>query len=79
MQTSVAGRSPGYRYFIVHGDAEIDLLCAARQQVCAPLDGRDLLAELPPPKDPRLDFDRLTMAETYPDVYLEMRIGRPIG
>jgi hypothetical protein len=69
----------GYRYFIVHGDAEIDLLCAARQQVCAPLDGRDLLAELPPPKDPRLDFDRLTMAETYPDVYLEMRIGRPIG
>jgi hypothetical protein len=55
------------------------LLCAARQQACAPLDGRDLLAELPPPKDPRLDFDRLTMAETYPDVYLEMRIGRPIG
>jgi hypothetical protein len=38
----------GYRYFVVHDDAEIDLRCTAQQRVCAPLpDGRDLLAGPP--------------------------------
>lgn len=70
----------GYRYFVVHAGAEIDLRPTARQRVCAPLpDGRDLLADLPPPTQAALDFGRLRMAEAYPDVYLEMRINRPIG
>jgi hypothetical protein len=70
----------GYRYFVVHAGAEIDLRSTAQQRVCAPLpDGRDLLADLPPPTHAALDFGRLRMAEAYPDVYLEMRINRPIG
>jgi hypothetical protein len=69
-----------YRYFVNHSGAEIDVRCAAQQRVHAPLsDGRDVLADLPEPTHSALDFSRLMMAETYPDVYLEMRISRPIG
>jgi hypothetical protein len=69
-----------YRYFVVHEGTTIDLQPTAQQQVCAPLpDGRDLLEGLPPPTDSALDFGRLRMAEAYPDLYLEMRINRPIG
>ena len=70
----------GYRYFVVHAGTEIDLRCTAQQQVCAPLpDGRDLLTDLPEPTHPAVDVGRLKRAETYPDLYLEMRINRPIG
>jgi hypothetical protein len=70
----------GYRYFVIHDGDEIELECAAHQQVCAPLpNGRDLLTELPVPSHAALDFSRLQMAETYPDLYLEMRKNRPVG
>jgi hypothetical protein len=70
----------GYRYFVVDDGVEIDLRCTAQQRVRALLpDGRDLLTDLPQPTHPALDLGRLKMAETYPDLYLEMRLNRPIG
>jgi hypothetical protein len=65
----------GYRYYVVHHGAEIDLRPTGNQQVGAssPDSGRDLLATLPPVSSVALSRERLAMVEQYPDMYLEMR------
>lgn len=65
----------GYRYYLVDGGAEIDLIPLGHNQVTAPSPavGGDLLVKLPPASSGALGSDRLTMVEQYYDMYVEMR------
>lgn len=64
----------GYRYLVLRGDQQVDVVEHGHQRVAALLaDGTDLLASLPDGDEPHADLDRLTMVETYPDLYLTMR------
>ncbi len=64
----------GYRYMVAHDAEEIEVTETAHQRVAAlASDGTDVLAGLPDGDEPHADLGRLTMVETYPDLYLSMR------
>ncbi|ORT47063.1 hypothetical protein KBI5_21850 [Frankia sp. KB5] len=64
----------GYRYLVAHDNQEIEVTETAHQRVAALApDGTDVLAGLPDGDEPHTDLGRLTMVETYPDLYLSMR------
>jgi hypothetical protein len=63
----------GYRYLVVHDDQQVEVVEHGHQRLAALLDGTDLLVELPDGDEPHADIGRLTMVETYPDLYLTMR------
>jgi hypothetical protein len=64
----------GYRYLVAHDDQQIGIVEHGHQSVAALLvDGTDVLADLPDGDEPHVDLGRLTMIETYPDLYLSMR------
>lgn len=64
----------GYRYLVLHDGQQVEVVEYGHQRVAALLaDGTDLLARLPDGHEPHADLDRLTMTETYPDLYLAMR------
>jgi hypothetical protein len=64
----------GYRYLVLRGDQKVEVVEHGHQRVAAlHADGTDLLASLPDGDEPHADCQRLTMVETYPDLYLTMR------
>lgn len=64
----------GYRHLVRHDEQQVDVVELGHQRVAAPLpDGTDLLAGLPPAAQPHVDLSRLSMVETYHDLYLAMR------
>jgi hypothetical protein len=64
----------GYRYFAMYAGQPVEVVDHGHQRVAALLaGGTDVLAGLPVGDEPHADVGRLTMVETYPDLYLAMR------